>query len=97
MEEKAGQSYPQTWSENGLQDYGAQLEEDSPLKMVGKDGRLMAYVIAIPGTDVTGRAGTPVHPAGCGVEGPRDVRSDNDITGGPFWQLTAKARRERRR
>jgi len=43
----------------------------------------MAYGIAIPGIDVTGRAGTPVHPAG-GVEGwrPRDVRSDNDITGG---------------
>jgi hypothetical protein len=44
----------------------------------------MAYGSAIPGLDVTGRAGTPVHPAGCGVEGPRPrvVRSDNAITGG---------------
>jgi hypothetical protein len=44
----------------------------------------MAYGSAIPGVDVTGRAGIPVHPADCGVEGsrPRDVRSDNDITGG---------------
>jgi hypothetical protein len=47
-------------------------------------GGLMAYGSAIPGVDVTGRAGTPVHSAGCGVEGsrPRDGRSDNDITGG---------------
>jgi hypothetical protein len=47
-------------------------------------GGLMAYGSAIPGVDVTGRAGTPVHSAGCGVEGsrPRDVRSNNDITGG---------------
>ena len=68
----------------GLEDYGALLEENSPLNEVGKDGRLMAYGSAIPGVDVTGRAGIPVHSAGCGVEGsrPRDVRSDNGITGG---------------
>jgi hypothetical protein len=44
----------------------------------------MAYGSAITGLDVTGRAGTPVQSASCGVEGsrPRDVRSDNDITAG---------------
>jgi hypothetical protein len=43
----------------------------------------MAYGSAIPGLDDTGRAGTPVHSAGCGLQGsrPRDARSDNDITG----------------
>src|SRR5689334_25282476 len=69
---------------SGLEDYGALLEEYRPLKEVGKDGRLMAYGSAIPGGDVTGRGGSPVHSSGCGVAGsrPRDVRSDNDITGG---------------
>jgi hypothetical protein len=40
----------------------------------------MADGSAIPGSDVTAQAGSPV--GGSGGARPRDVQSDNDITGG---------------
>jgi hypothetical protein len=60
------------------------LEEYSPLNEVGKDGGSWGVGWRYPAS-TSPDGGTSVDSAACGVGGsqPRDVRSDNDITGGP--------------